>query len=121
MRNAISEGAILAALAALSVSSLTAGCSKTESAAPAPEATAAAAASASPPPSESAAAPPTTPVAPTAAAATETPAAQAAVHAVDAGTELRAPTAPPSRAPSRGASAACGAQGCSPDMKKGTK
>ncbi|MBX3262504.1 MAG: hypothetical protein KF782_22680 [Labilithrix sp.] len=110
MRKAISFDGIFAAVAVLSVNAMNAGCSKTESATPAPEASGVANA---PPPE----APPSAPaVAATPATAIDT-AAQA--PAVDAGAELRAPLgAPPSK---HGGGAACGAQGCSPDMKKGSK
>jgi hypothetical protein len=107
-----------AILAALAVLSTTAACSRAEhagaepaSATPATTATATMA----PGPAGSAAPPAEPPAAPT-AAPSPTPTAAAFV---DAGTE-RAPNAKP-KPGGKGASAACGATGCSAEMRKGGK
>lgn len=107
MRRSLSFDGILAALAVLSTSATSIGCSKSESARPeetAPEQAAATASAASP-------------AAPIAAATAAEPAPAAAGPSVDAGKEL--PTAPSSIDRKKAAPATCGAQGCSPDMKKG--
>jgi hypothetical protein len=100
--------AILGALAVLAVG---AGCSKAEKAAPAPEATqpassAGAAATAG-------AAAPAEP-GPTPAATAPAPELRPSEAAVDAGREVGGPGAMKRKTPT----AACGAAGCSPDMKK---
>ena len=112
MGKSLSESRILAALAVLSASATSiVGCSKSESARPVeemkltPAATASAAASAAP-------------VVATTAAATTESSHLGVAPAVDAGRELApAPPSPPLK--KSGAHATCGAQGCSPDMKKG--
>jgi hypothetical protein len=109
MGKSLSSDSILAALAALSVTVVCTGCSKTESASPAPESLAPAAAPSAIPN----AAPP--------AIATAPPTDD---RAVDAGTELKVAPRKATQtgaAPDKGASASCGAQGCSPEMKKGSK
>ena len=109
--------AILAALAVLSTS---AACSKAERAAaePAtatPAATMTAPASAAPPLAAQPATPPA--AAPTAAPSDELGNAK---NAVDAGKERKAPAGPAPN-PTKGGSAACGATGCSAEMRKGGK
>jgi hypothetical protein len=111
-----------AILAALAVLSTTAACSRAEhagaepaSATPTTTATATATATMAPGPAGSAAPPAEPPAAPT-AAPSPTPTAAAFV---DAGTE-RAPNAKP-KPGGKGASAACGATGCSAEMRKGGK
>ena len=111
MGKSLSESRILAALAVLSASATASlGCSKSESARPVeemkpmPAATASAAVTAAP-------------VVATAAAATGE-SNHVGGSAVDAGKEL-APAPPSSALKRSGAHAMCGAQGCSPDMKKG--
>lgn len=107
MGKSLSEGRILAALAVLSAGATAIiGCSKSESARPVEEMKSAPAATASAAPM----------VAPTAAATSESNHVGGA--AVDAGKEL-APAPPSSALKKSGAHAMCGAQGCSPDMKKG--
>ena len=120
MGKAVSFDSILAALAVLSVNAVTAGCSKSEPAAGAPETNMPAADERPAASSTGEIVPPTPSVAATAAIATgET----GAPHpAVDAGVERLSAPAPKAAPPAnKGASAACGAQGCSPDMKKGNK
>lgn len=110
MVKSLSFDAILAALAVLSVN---AGCSKTEPAAPAPETTTPTTTNAGP----TAAVPPPPPAV-TAAATAATTATTMAVGSplVDAGKER-----PKAAAPKQEAPASCGANGCSPDMKKNGK
>ena len=114
MGKSLSFERILLAMTMVSVDAMTSGCSKTESAAPAPETNA-------PASQPAATATATQPAAP-AIATTPPPAAEdtrpaAPPAAVDAGVEVKA--APPPK--HKGASASCGAQGCSPDMKKNGK
>jgi hypothetical protein len=100
MRKSLSVDAILAALAVVST---TACARKAESTGPAPEATAS-------PPSLTAAPPPRE---------EEPPAAPSVV--IDAGKETAPPSASGAKKGMKGPAAACGAGGCSPEMKKGGK
>lgn len=101
MRRSLSLETFVTALAVLSLDAVTTGCTSKEHAAAAPEPAVAPV----PPPA------PQQPAKAPGAVANEAPAQSNA--AVDAGVErAKAP------APSKGASASCGAQGCSADMKK---
>lgn len=122
MGKSLSFDSILAALAVLSVNAVTAGCSKSEPAAGAPETNMSATDKRAAASSTGEIVPPTPSVA--AAAAIATGEAGDAHPAIDAGVERLSAPAPKPTAPARAngsASAACGAQGCSPDMKKGNK
>ena len=124
MGKSLSFDSILAALAVLSVNSVTAGCSKSEPAAGASETNMPAADRRAAASSTGEIAPPPPSVAATAAIATGDTEDDAHPVAVDAGVERLSAPAPKATAPARAngsASAACGAQGCSPHMKKGNK
>jgi len=92
-------------------SSMTVGCSRGAAPSPDPASAPAKAAEPAPPPA-------TATAAPNASKENEvTP-----VVAVDAGKDVPAPNAQPSKPrTTKGGSASCGAQGCSPEMKKGNK
>jgi hypothetical protein len=108
---ALTADVFLAALAVLGGTSV--ACSRSERAAPAPDTPAAVSQPPAPPPAAS----PLT-AAPTAcAAAAPAGPSEEAKHEVDAGKEKAAGKPPPAKK----AGAACGASGCSPDMKKGNK
>lgn len=121
MRKPCSPITFDAILTALAVLSTTTACSKAEragaepaSATPAATMTAAPTASAAPPQAQPAVPPPA--AAPTMAP----PAEEKNAVMVDAGAE-RKPLNAPAPKPTKGASAACGATGCSAEMRKGGK
>jgi hypothetical protein len=110
MNRSLSFDSIVAALAVLSVNIATLGCST--KAAPASERSAPATTPAIP---NASAAPEPNPAPPPMNAASAAGPAEQRVDGVDAGRELKAA---PARDGAKNPSASCGAQGCSPDMKK---